>query len=255
MKNGERQDIVLSEICCQYLKDIQDVSYALAYTLLYLRDYKALQRRFRSISPKVQEEGDWVRIRFEGMAVAFSIRDEAIEFYRQAIYEFQCFGSAVRIISIYENYVRRIVEIASQRIPDEINTFKNNHNKLIRTNSSFWSDKLGRGIDFFREVFGWNPLPSYRPGLQLMFHLRNVTVHNNGVVDDKLCQLVKNPHIECIGKLKVGDKVPWNLGTVLQLQHLVINVLTDSDKNIVSKLNLPTLKRQPFWRVDTLNTK
>jgi len=112
MKNGERQDVVLSEICCQYLKDIQDVSYALAYTLLYLRDYKVLQRRFRSISPKVQEERDWVRIRFDGMVVAFSISDEAIEFYRQAIYEFQCFGSTVRIISIYENYIRRIVEIS-----------------------------------------------------------------------------------------------------------------------------------------------
>lgn len=255
MNDNKRQDVVLSEICCQCLKDIQDVSYALGYTLLYLRDYQALQKRFRSISPKVQEEGDWVRIRFEGMAVAFSISDDAIKFYRQSVYEFQCFGSAVRIISIYENYIRRIVEISNQRIPDEITKFKEAHNRLIRKDSSFWSDKLGRGINFLQEVFGWNPLPSYRPGLQLMFHLRNVTVHNNGIADDRLCQLVKNPHIECIGKLKVRDKVSWNLGTVLQLQHLVIEVLTDADHYIVNKLKLPTLKRQPFWRVNsTLNT-
>jgi len=255
MNDNKRQDVELSEICCQSLKDIQDVSYALGYTLLYLRDYKALQKRFRSISPKVQDEGDWVRIRFEGMGVAFSISDDAMKFYRQIIYEFQCFGSAVRMISIYENYIRRLVEISNQRIPDEINKFREAHKKRIRTDSSFWSDKLGRGINFLQEVFGWNPLPSYRPGLQLMFHLRNLTVHNNGIADGKLCQLVKNPHIECIGKFEVGDKVSWNLGTVLQLQHLAIAVLTDVDLSIVNKFNLPTRKQRPFWHTNnTANT-
>ena len=110
--------------------------------------------------------------------------------------------------------------------------------------------KLGRGIDFFQEVFGWSPLPSYRLGLQLMFHLRNVTVHNNGIADDRLCQLAKNPHIECIGKLKVRDKVSWNLGTVLQLQHLVIATLSEVDPYIAQKLELPILKKQAFWHED-----
>jgi len=255
MKNDERQDVVLSEICCQCLKDIQDVSYALAYTLLYLRDYQALQKRFRSISPKVQEEGDWVRIRFEGMAIAFSISDEAIKFYRPIIQEFQCFGSAVRILGVYESYVRRIVELSNQRIPNEMDKFRSDHNKLIRNDKSFWNDKLGRGINFLQEVFGWNPSPKYRPGLQLMFHIRNLTVHNAGIADQRLCQLANNPHVELIGKLKVGDKVSWNLGTVLQLQHLVITILTNADPYVANKLKLPTLKKRAFWREDnTLNT-
>jgi len=257
MKKDERQEIVLSEICCQYIKDIQDVAYALAYALLSLREYRAIQQRFRSISPQVQKEGDWLRIRFEGMAVSLSISDGAINLYKPIIQEFQCFGSAVRILSIYENYVRKIVEISEQRIPDEMHQFRGTHNirtRSARTVGRFWSYELGRGIDFLKEVFNWNPLPSYRPALKLMFHLRNLAVHNNGIADDRLCQLAINPHIERIGKLKAGGKVSWNFGTYLQLQHLVIAVLTDADPYIVNKLKLPTLKQRPFWRVDnTLN--
>ena len=223
MKNDERrQDVVLSEICCQCLKDIQDVSYALGYTLLYLRDYQALQKRFRSISPKVQKEGDWVRLRFEGRAVAFSISDDAIKIYGPIIYEFQCFSSAVRTLSIYENYIRRIVEISEERIPDKINNFRSTHNIRSRAKKRFWSDESGRGIDFLHEVFGWNSLPSYRPGLQLMFHLRNLAVHNNGIADDRLCQLTKNPHIECIGKFKVGGQI-WKLYRVTTTRYIHFN--------------------------------
>jgi len=250
MKKDNRQDVILSEICCQRLKEIQDVSYALAYSLLYLREYQVLQKRFRSISPKVQEEGDWVRLRFEGMAVAFSISDDAINIYRPIIYEFLCFSSAVRTLSIYENYIRSIVEISEKWIPDKINKFRSTHNIPSRSKKRFWSEESGRGIDFLQEVFSWNPLPSYRPGLQLMFHLRNLTVHNNGIADDRLCQLATNPYIECVGKFKVGGQVSWNFGTYLELQRLVIAILTDADPYIVDKMKLPTLKKRPFWRVD-----
>ena len=156
-----------------------------------------------------------------------------------------------------ENYVKKIVEISEQRIPDEMHQFRSTHN--IRTRNTrdvgrFWSYELGRGIDFLRQVFNWNPLPKYRPGLQLWFHLRNLTVHNNGIADDKLCQLVKNPNVELFGEPKVGDKVSWNIGNALQLPHFIIQILTDADPYIVNKLKLPTLKQRPFWRIDnTLN--
>jgi len=167
-KRDNRQDIVLSKICCQRLKEIQDVSYANAYTLFHLRHYKAVQQSLRNISPKIKEAGDWVRLRFEGVAVALSISDDAIKAYSPLIYEFQCFASAVRLLGIYEDHIKNIVDIAEDRIPDEMTQFRNSHQIRIREKKRFWSEQSGRGVDFLQRVFGWNPLPSYRPGLQLM---------------------------------------------------------------------------------------
>ena len=257
MKKDERQDIVLSEICCQCLKGIQDVYYALVYGLLSLREYRVMQERFRNISPQIQTEGDWLRIRYEGMGVAFSISDDAINLYKPIIQEFQCFGSAVRVLSMYENYIKRIVEIADHQIPDKMIRFRSIHNiRSGRTTAikSFWSNELGRGIDFLQEVFGWNPSPHYKPGLKLWFHLRNLTVHNNGIADDKLCQLARNPHIESVGNIKAGDKASWNIGNTLQLPQFIILILTDADPYVFNNLNLPTRKQQPFWRVDNALT-
>ncbi len=249
-----RQEIELSKICCQCLKTIQDVSYANAYTVFSLKSSKLLQEGIRRISPEVQREGDWLRIGFEGMKVAFSISDKALELYKPIIMENICFGSAVRILGTYENYIRRIVELSYQHIPRRLDKFESDHKKLIRSIKSFWSEKLGRGIDFFQEVFDWNPRPKYRPGLQLMFHLRNLAVHNAGIADQKLCQLASNRYVDLVGTFNVGKRVPWNLGTNLQLQHLVIGVLSEVDPCIAYKLELPTFQKQPFWHVDTENS-
>lgn len=254
MYEDKRRNVRLSEICCQCLKAIQDVAYTNAYTIFCSRDSKMVQERIRNISPKVQEEGDWVRIRFHGMGLIFSIRDEAIELYKPIIEEFQSFGSAVKILGVYEHYINRIVELSYQHIPGEMNKFESDHRKLIRSRKSFWSDKLGRGIDFFQEIFGWNPLPKYRPALQLMFHLRNLAVHNASIADQRLCQLASNQYVELIGALKVGDRVAWNLGTNLELQHLAIDILSEADPYIAHKLELPTLQKRAFWRADSENT-
>jgi len=259
MSENKRKNVTLSEICCQCLKTIQDVAYATAYTIFCAQDSRMVQQRIRKISPKVQQEGDWLRIRVHGMGLVFSIRDEAIALYKPIIQEFQCFGSAVRILGVYENYISKIVELSCQCIPGEMDKFNSDHRKLFKNKRSlsiqnFWSDKLGRGIDFFQEVFGWNPQPKYRPALRLMFHIRNLTVHNASIADQKLCQLASNQHIELIGTFKVGDRVPWNLGTNLELQHLVIGILSEADPYIAHKLDLPTLQKRAFWREDSQNS-
>lgn len=258
MHENQREDVRLSEICCQCLKTIQDVAYANAYTLFCLLHSKPVQETIRKISPQVKKEGDWLRIRFDGMGLIFSIRDEAIELYKPIIQEFQCFGSAVRILGAYENYIGRIVELSRQRMPGEMDKFESDHRKLFKNIKSlniqnFWSDKLGRGIDFFEEVFGWDPPPKYRPALRLMFHSRNLAVHNESIADQKLCRLTGNQHIELVGTFKVGDRAPWNLGTNLQLQHLVIDILSQADPYIAHKLELPTLQKRAFWHADSEN--
>ena len=248
MYEDKRPLMWLSQDCWQCLKIIQDMGYANTFVFLLSKYMKQVQEAVRTGLPDIQ--GDWLRMRYEGKTLTFSLSDEAILHYKPRIQEFSCFGSAVKILGAYENYLRRIIEASDQDIPQEMSTFRSNHNKSIRQVKDFWGDKLGRGVDFLHEVFGWNPHPSYRPALRFMFELRNIAVHNSGRANQRLCSLANDQHIHVTGTLKVGDNVPWSLSTVLQLEHHIISVVSEADRHITPRVRLPIVEQKAFWYDD-----
>jgi len=251
MYEDKRPLMWLSQDCWQCLKIIQDMGYANNFVFLLSKYMKQVQEAVRNRLPDIQ--GDWLRMHYEGKTLTFSLSDEAILHYKPRIQEFSCFGSAVKILGAYENYLKGIVEVSDQDIPQDMNRFKSDHKKSIRKAKDFWGDKLGRGIDFLHEVFGWNPHPSYRPALRFMFELRNVAVHNAAIASQRLCSLANAQHIHVTGTLKVGDSVPWNLSMVLQLEHLIISVVSEADRYITPKIRLPIIEQHAFWYEDNEN--
>lgn len=249
MYEDKRPLISLSQDCWQCLKVIQDMGYANSFVFLLSEHMKQVQEVIRNRLPDIQ--GDWLRLRYEGKILTFSLSDQAIAHYKPTIQEFSCFGSAIKIFGAYEQYLRRIVEVSEQDIPQEMTKFRNTHKKSIRRINDLWADKLGRGIDFLHEVFGWNPDPGYRPALRFMFELRNIAVHNAGIANQRLCNLGNNQYIQIKGKFKVGDDVSWNLDMVLQLQHLIISVISEADSYITPKIRLPIIQQRAFWYEDS----
>jgi hypothetical protein len=242
---GDKRPLMwLSQDCWKCLKIIQDMGYANSFVFLLSKYMKQVQETIRNRLPDIQD--DWLRIVYEGKTLTFSLSDDAILHYKPRIQEFSCFGSAVKILGAYENYLRRIVEVSDKDIPKDMSRFRSEH-KSIRSVKDFWADKLGRGIDFLHEVFGWNPRPSYRPSLRLMFELRNIAVHNAGIVNQKLCNLANDQYIEVVRKLRVGDNASWNLSMVLQLEHLIISVVSEADRHITPKIRLPIIEQRAFW--------
>ena len=241
-----RKELALSKECWTCLDVIKDVWYANAYTYFWADRAKLVQQAIRRIAPDIK--GDWLRFKFEGMTVTFALSDEAIQRYRPKIQEFSSFGSAVRMLGAYEDYVRRVVDLSYQAIPGSMSTFKANHKKHItKKNESFIKAEVGRGIDFFEEVFNYKQQPPYRPALEFIFQLRNVAVHNSGRADQRLLDAANDPHVNVKETLTVGDRVEWTLSLSLQLHHLLTSLLPEVDPFISNVLNLSTVKRQAFW--------
>lgn len=251
MYEDKRPAIKLSKECWNCLDILKDISYANAYTFFWADQIKLVQQGIRKIAPDIKE--DWLRFRYEGKTVTFSLSDEAIIGYKPKIQEFSSFGSGVKMLGAYENYVRRIVEISYQAIPQEMDKFKSSHGKDISDSKSFIKHEVGRGVDFFSEIFGYTPHPSYRPSLQFMFQLRNVAVHNSGIADQRLCAAANNRYVNIEGKLKIGDIVKWNLSISLQLHHLLISILSEVDPHIYPALKLPVIEKQAYWYLDDKN--
>ena len=154
------------------------------------------------------------------------------------------------MLGSYEDFVRRVVELSYQSIPSAMQAFKDNHKKHISSKtSSFVKSDVGRGIDFFQEVFDYQPHESYKPSLECFYEFRNITVHNAGIADRKLCDAL-NSYVTG-PKLKIGMKVQWNLSLVLQLEHLLTDMLPSIDPFISSKLGLLQIQNQPYWHEDT----
>lgn len=249
LDKDQRQLIKLSQQCWDCLAIIQAVSYAHAYTFFWSEQLKLVQQGIRKIAPDIRD--DWLRFTYDGKTLTFSLSDQAIIAYRPKIQEFSSFGTAVTMLGSYEDFVRKVVELSYQSIPSAMQVFKNNHKKNIsRNTNSFVKSQVGRGIDFFQEVFNYNPNQSYRPSLEGFYQLRNVTVHKAGIVDQKLCDALNNPYV--IGAtLKVGMRVHWNLSLVLQLHHLLTDILPNVDPFISSKLGLPQIEKQAYWYQDS----
>lgn len=245
MYEDKRQVIRLSKDCWHCLEVIKDVWYANAYTFFWSENAKLVQQAIRKIAPDIK--GDWLRFKYEGKTVTFSLSDQAIVDYKPKIQEFSSFGSAVRMLGAYEDYVRKIVEISNRVIPQKMTTFRNQHKKYIRNTNSFIKFEVGRGIDFFHEVFNYNPHPSYKPSLEFVFQLRNIAVHNSGIADQRLCDAAHSPYINISGTLKIGEEVNWSLSLTLQLQLLLTSILPDVDPLICRILKLTEIEKQAYW--------
>lgn len=250
MYEDKRKTIKLSKECWDCLDILKDVSYANAYTFFWAENIKLVQQDIRKIVPDIKD--DWLRFRYEGKTITFSLSDRSIIGYKPKIQEFSSFGSGVKMLGAYENYIRKIVEISHQVIPQEMAKFKNNH-KDISDTKSFIKHKVGRGVDFFSEVFGYIPHPSYRPILQFLFELRNVAVHNSGIVDQRLYDTMNNKYVIINEKLKIGDTIKWDLSISLQLYHLLISILSEVDPHIYPTLKLPVIEKQTYWYLDDEN--
>ena len=73
-------------------------------------------------------------------------------------------------------------------------------------------------------------------------------MHNSGIVDQQLYNVANSPFIGITGgTLQVGMKVDWNLSSVLQLHHLLTDMLPQVDPLICSKLGLPQIEKQTWW--------
>jgi hypothetical protein len=246
-----RQLVKLSVQCWDCLDAIKDVSYSNAYTFFWPDQLKLVQQAIRKIAPDIK--GDWLRFHFEGKTVTFSLSDGAVSSYKPKIQEFSAFGSAVKILGSYEAYVRQIAQLSSSTIPSDMEAFRNRHKKHVsRTTNALVKSELGRGIDFFQEVFGYDADRSFRPSLEFLYQLRNVAVHNSGIADQRLCDMAKNPHITITGgTLKVGMKLHWNLSWVLQLQHLLTGSLPQVDPLVSAKLSLPQIEKRAYWYLES----
>lgn len=248
MYRDKRQVVRLSKECWDCLDVIKDVGYSNAYTLFWSDQIKLIQQAIRKIAPEIK--GDWLRFRYEGKTVTFSLSENAIKAYKPKIQEFSSFGSSVRILGAYEVYVKKVVEISDHIIPQRMASFRQKHERYIRNVNGFIKHEMGRGIDFFHEVFNYNPHPSYKPSLKFIFQFRNVTVHNSGIADQRLIDAANSPHINITGKLNIGDKVSWNPSLALQLYHLMIDMLTGVDPLICSHLKLIQIEKRAFWYLD-----
>ena len=246
MYDNKLPNIKLSEICWEYLEILKDVSYANAYTFFWSDQLELVQEGIRRIIPDLK--GDWFRFKFHDKIVTFSISDEAIRGYKPKIQEFSSFGTVVKMLGAYENYVRKIAAISNIEIPDKIEDFITVHKiKPEDLNKKVMLHNFGRGIVFFIEIFGYNPHPSYIPSLQFFFEYRNVAVHNSGIVDERLLKAANNEYININGELKIGDIIYWNLDLCLQLNHLIISILSELDPHVQSILKLPLIEKKAYW--------
>lgn len=247
MYENEREVLELSDFCWNCLDILKDVLYASAYTFFWTDQMPLIQRGIRQIAPDIQ--GDWLRFRYNGKMITFSLSDEAIAGYRARIQEFVSFGAGVRMLGAYENYVRQVVDVAYRAVPEKMDEFERNHRKDIRHRASYIKSGVGRGIDFFSEVFDYCPPPSYRPSLLFVFELRNVAVHNSSVADQRLCATANNAYVNMgEGKrLQVGDRVGWNMDICLRLFDLLVNLVSGADECVFPNLGLSTRQEKAWW--------
>jgi len=243
----ERPLVTLSVECWECLDVFLDVMYTTSYAVFLTDHIKLAQKIIRSMAPNIR--GDWLRFRYEGKTLTFSVCDDAIQHYRPRMQEFVSFGAAVRMLGAYESYMRKVGEHAVQVMPEAVDAFEAAH-KCGPGPDRFTGSNVGRGIDLLAEIFGFRPHPSYRPSLGFFYELRNVGVHNASIADERLCNAAKSGYIHVKGMLKVGAPVPWSLSACVQLHHLLTELLQDADPFVWRALGMRTLQKQAYWYLD-----
>lgn len=240
----------LSKECWECLKTLQEVGYVYCFVSFWTMHLPQLQQKLRELAPNIKE--DVLKLtNKDGDEFIFSMSSEALSNYRPVIQELVYFALAVRMISVYEGYISQVVETSYKHIFNEMALFEAKHKLRDKKGrlykKRFWSEELGRGIDFLSEIFNWQPNPIYRPALCFLFELRNNTVHNKGIINHKLLKLVSAENTELVGEPKAGERFHWDIQITLELYKLLISVLTEADRYVASKLPLEIIEDRAFW--------
>lgn len=251
--DDKRQKKEFSQECSKALQITKKVFYANMFTLFLVNNPNLIDQIIKKNAPNIQER--LLRTEYEGKLITFSLSDKAINHNKSDILELSFFGSAVKILGAYESYVQDIVKISNQRIPEDMEKFRNKHtnekvkfqNDKKRPDKNFIHPKLGRGLVFFNEVFGLNPDSPYKKTLNFFFELRNTAVHRMNIADENLVGASKSEFINVKGSLKKGSPVEWDLSLILQLIDLISSLLYEVDPKICSILNLTTVTEREYF--------
>ncbi len=240
----------LSKECWECLSTLRNVGYVHCFVYFWTNHLQKLQQGLRELAPGIRD--DIVKLENkDGKWITFSMSDEALSRYKPVIGELVYFASAVRMLSAYEEYIRQVVENSYKSLPAQMDAFEVKHGlrdkQGNRNIKGYWSDQQGRGIKFLSKVFDWEPNDMYRPALRFFFRLRNITVHNKGLIDQKLCELARDRHFNLAGDLKVGQSFQWNTAIVMELHGLLTNVLVDIDRYVSGRLSLEIVEDRAFW--------
>jgi len=231
--------------CMEVLKS---VFYANNFTHFWVDRAEELQKLMRSKAPDIVR--DWYRYQIDKFTLTFSFSDDAIHQYQPIMREFSSFGAAVKILGIYENYFRIVIEKTRDALPDLVNNFCANHKKEnAKSNNvkSMMSKALYRGIVFAEEIFQYKPHISYKPCINFFFEMRNITVHNLNKADEKMCEAAKSEFINLNKELRIGDTVEWSLLPVLQLNQFILKILNEVDTVVCTQLHLKTMQGKVYW--------
>jgi hypothetical protein len=241
------ETVVLSRQCWNCLDSLREVAYAYSYSYFWGHEIKRGQLALRYLFPDIKE--DRLKLMSDGRWVQFEMSDGAIALYKPVIEEVSSFGTAVKMIGIYERYIMKLAEIADLQIPEAMAKFRQSRKRKPADKDTKFLLKAdaGRGIDFLSQVFKYRPDSFYRPSLNFVFELRNVAVHNLGVVDKRLCDAAGPECIKVAGGIKIGDTFAWNFAAVTQLQHLFIQLLTESDPRIRQVLRVAAEEKPIYW--------
>lgn len=242
----------LSAEAWQSLDVIQNAIATFGYSHFFTSSMYVIQKALKEASPDITNQYI-LRRKTEHGTIQFSLADEAIRSYRPVIELNTCFGAAVKVIGAYEVYVRNIVVAAEKLNIENLNTFITTHQSVQLRNKkgvlhykNFIHPELGRGIDFFENVFGYKIAnPSVRTWLLFLYELRNVAVHNLSCADERLCLLGASLPINPI--IKNGELVEWNFEIVCQLNNLMLSIIPDIDKCVAPVLGLQQAERDAFW--------
>lgn len=246
--NGKLEKVERSILYWNCMRSLKAVMYANNFAHFWVDRASELQNLMRTKAPDVV--GDWYRYDFEGFTVTFSISDGAIKQYQPIIRESSSFGSAVKILGTYENYIREIIGTTISKAPEKVQDFANKY-KVRKVDSrnvkNLMSKRLGRGITLAEEIFEYKAHPSYKPCINFFFELRNVAVHNSNIADEKLCELAESEFIISNAKINIGDKVEWSFSSLMQLNQFILQVLDEIDDVVFAPLGLKTNTAERHW--------
>lgn len=238
--------IKLSKPCWDCLFALREVSYSTGFIYLLTDQIKFIQKSLRAALPDMK--GDFFKISHEGHMISFSLSDGAILEYKDKIQNFSYFGAGVKFLGAYESYIKAVVNKILSKYPDDAILLKKNYSIDVNSKiKKYVSKGNGRGINLYKNYFGYDPHPSKEPSFELIYQLRNVSVHNDGIADEALVSASKNEHIHTDIEMKVGMKVFWSFPIIFQLYNLLTSTLTEVDDLISKKLQLEVFERKAFW--------
>lgn len=250
--DGDLEIVQRSNIYWEHMDIIKGVMNAINFTHFWIDRSYELQSLLRKKAPDVVD--DWFRYKVSEFTVTFSFSDDAIKQLQPTVREFSSFGAAVRILGCYESYFSEITRNTIDRLPDKVDEFSKKHNTgkvCSHKGRNFMWKKLGRGLTFIEDIFGYNFHPSYSACINFFFELRNVAVHNSNVADEELCNLSRSKFINMNEQLTCGTHIEWSLLSLMQLHQFVLQILDEIDAKVYLPLMLETKANKKHWYYKT----